>query len=333
MKSEIPILDCSKISGSYDGVSDSDGFEEFAKQLGDGMSSIGFVYLTNHGVHHSIIDVVLRESRNFFELPKDVKMKYRKPDAVENFNGYTPAEDEQLNETVGTTNKSGHDYKEAWDSWGKEMLSEANYPSEVPGMKKSVDDFRLSLVTLCKKLFLCFGHYLKLEDPEFFLQRHRALDDLNIKSHNDIRTNYYMALNSSEVDEITEDAMRLNEHNDWGTVTFLVQDSVGGLEAKKTNGDWIPVPPIENSIVLNAGLMLEMWSGGHFPATGHRVRLLKSQAKTVRQSIGFFVQPDGESNCIPLVPEKKDWHPAYPKVDKETHFEYFRNRVAGSRAY
>ncbi|XP_021955148.1 1-aminocyclopropane-1-carboxylate oxidase [Folsomia candida] len=287
MKSEIPILDCSKISGTYDGVSKAEGFEEFAKQLGDGMSGIGFVYLTNHGVHHSIISTAFSESRNFFELPKDVKMKYRKVDAIENFNGYTAPEDEIANEN----DKSSPDYKEAWDSWGTKMLSEANYPSEVPGMKKSVDDFRLSLVTLCKKLFLCFGHYLKLEDPEFFLQRHKALDDLNIKSHNDIRTNYYKALNSNDVAEIPEDALRLGEHNDWGTVTFLVQDSVGGLEAKKTNGDWISVPPIENSIILNAGLMLEMWSGGHFPATFHRVRLLKSQAKTVRQSIGFFVQP------------------------------------------
>lgn len=153
----------------------------------------------------------------------------------------------------------------AWDCWGLDMHQEENYPSEVPGLKGSIDDFRTSLVPLCHKLFLCFGHYLNLEDPEFFRSRHLALDDHSILTHNVVRSNYYMALDS--VEDIGPDSMRLGEHNDWGTLTFLVQDSAGGLEAKKTNGEWIPVPPIPNSIVLNAGLMLEMWTGGHFPAT------------------------------------------------------------------
>jgi hypothetical protein len=61
--------------------------------------------------------------------------------------------------------------------------------------------------------------------------------------------------------------------------------------------------------------------------------MVKETALTLRQSIAFFVQPDGDSNCIPLVPEKPTWQPAYPKVDKETHFEYFKDRIRGSRAY
>lgn len=111
-------------------------------------------------------------------------------------------------------------------------------PVEVPGLKPAIYDMRSSLIKLSKKLFLCFGHYLKLEDPDFFLKRHRALEDPDIFSHTVIRTNYYMALDPKE--EFPEDTMRLTEHNDWGTLTFLVQDSVGGLEAKKTDGTWIP---------------------------------------------------------------------------------------------
>jgi len=59
---------------------------------------------------------------------------------------------------------------------------------------------------------------------------------------------------------------RLGPHADYGTITFLIQDDVGGLEARDQEGNWVPVPPIPNSIVLNAGLILEMWSGGLFPA-------------------------------------------------------------------
>jgi isopenicillin N synthase-like dioxygenase len=40
------------------------------------------------------VDNVLQKSKDFFELSKEVKEKYRKTDAVENFNGYTAPEDE-----------------------------------------------------------------------------------------------------------------------------------------------------------------------------------------------------------------------------------------------
>jgi isopenicillin N synthase-like dioxygenase len=157
--------------------------------------------------------------------------------------------------------------KEAWDSWGLEMIKDSSYPSEVPGFKPAIEEFRDSLVILAKKIFLAFSIHMKLDDPEYLLKKHLAMEELTVKSHNDVRSNYYMPLPDYQINDIQDDSMRLNEHNDWGTVTFLVQDHIGGLEAKKTTGEWVPVPPIKDSIVLNAGLMLEMWSGGNFPAT------------------------------------------------------------------
>jgi len=87
------------------------------------------------------------------------------------------------------------------------MLREEAFPQEVPGLKSSIDDFRHSLLGICKKLFLSFGHFLKLEDPEFFLKRHLALDDLTRKSHNVIRINNYIALDRDT--EIESDELRL----------------------------------------------------------------------------------------------------------------------------
>jgi isopenicillin N synthase-like dioxygenase len=139
--------------------------------------------------------------------------------------------------SVNELNKSEADYKEAWDCWGPDMFNAKGFPTEVAELKDSVNTFRQSLVLLCKKLFFCFGKYLNLEDPEFFLKRHRALEDPSVLSHNVVRTNYYMPLKS--LDGISENTMRLGEHNDWGSVTFLIQDSAGGLEA--SNGVMIEV--------------------------------------------------------------------------------------------
>jgi isopenicillin N synthase-like dioxygenase len=170
-----------------------------------------------------------------------------------------------LNENENSKSKS--DRKELWDSWGPEALDPAKYPAEAPDYKGAVDEFRSSIVPFAKKVLRSLAVYLKLEDLDFFVNQHQALEDPRIRSQNVIRSNYYMpvaeaAAGAREMEEV----MRCTEHKDWGTITFLIQDSVGGLEAKTRAGDWIPVTPIPGSVILNAGLMLEMWSGGHFPA-------------------------------------------------------------------
>ena len=138
---------------------------------------------------------------------------------------------------------------------------------EVPNFKNVIDDFRSSLIELVRKLLYGFALYLDLEDKELFLKKHRAiLEDFSIKSHTFIRTNYYFPMEVNfEMKE--KEQLRLAEHCDIDTLSFLFQDQTGGLEAKMPNGDWFPVPPIKDSIVLNLGYMMEVWAGGNLPAT------------------------------------------------------------------
>jgi len=109
--------------------------------------------------------------------------------------------------------------------------------------------------------------HLNLPDHNFFLQHHQAFlrQDSSISSFNNCRTNFYPKL-CTEFDEIPPGTLRLTEHQDWGTLTFLIQDDVAGLEAKLRDDTWIPVTPIPGGLLLNAGLMLEMWSGGRIHA-------------------------------------------------------------------
>ena len=41
------------------------------------------------------MEEIFSKSRDFFELPSNVKNKYKKMDAAENFHGFTSAEDEK----------------------------------------------------------------------------------------------------------------------------------------------------------------------------------------------------------------------------------------------
>jgi isopenicillin N synthase-like dioxygenase len=76
-------------------------------------------------------------------------------------------------------------------------------------------------------------------------------------------------------------------HVDSGFVTLLAQDGVAGLQAKRRDGAWLDVPPVEGSFAVNFGGLLERWTGGRVKATEHRV--LGSGRE--RYSIPFFYEP------------------------------------------
>jgi len=86
-------------------------------------------------------------------------------------------------------------------------------------------------------------------------------------------------------------------HCDWSWLTFLIQDQVGGLEAQDSKGIWHPVDPIENSIVVNTGELLEIESGGLFPASPHRV--INSRIDRQRYSVPVFINPSLDAEIYP----------------------------------
>ena len=87
--------------------------------------------------------------------------------------------------------------------------------------------------------------------------------------------------------------LSLGEHTDYGIMTILLQDDAGGLERRCEDGQWVPVPHIPGTFVINLGDMLEISSNGAYKATGHRVR--KSQDGHDRVSMAFFFEPCAEA--------------------------------------
>ena len=60
-------------------------------------------------------------------------------------------------------------------------------------------------------------------------------------------------------------------HTDFGVLTVLCQDNVGGLQVKDINGDWIHAPPIEGTLIVNVADLLARWTDGAYKSTLHRV--------------------------------------------------------------
>jgi hypothetical protein len=77
---------------------------------------------------------------------------------------------------------------------------------------------------------------------------------------------------------------RVPAHSDFGTLTLLFQDDVGGLEIADLGsanteksaefekyGSFTPVKPVPGTVVVNIGYLLMRWSNGRWKNTIHRV--------------------------------------------------------------
>ena len=86
-------------------------------------------------------------------------------------------------------------------------------------------------------------------------------------------------------------------HTDFGCLTILTQDGIGGLQVQTKNGDWIDIPKVEGSFVVNVGDMLHRLTNGLLRSTPHRVINKSGQE---RFSCPFFFDPHVNTNIQPL---------------------------------
>ena len=68
-------------------------------------------------------------------------------------------------------------------------------------------------------------------------------------------------------------------HTDYGCLTLLWQDQVGGLEVQTREGEWVTAHPIENTLVVNVGDLMMRWTNEGFKSTPHRVVNSKGQER------------------------------------------------------
>ena len=93
-------------------------------------------------------------------------------------------------------------------------------------------------------------------------------------------------------DDSAPDRFSLAPHTDFGVLTVLAQDSVGGLEIQGLDGEWLAAPPIPGTLVVNVGDLLGRWSNDTFRSTPHRVINSSGQE---RLSLVLAYDPNAET--------------------------------------
>jgi len=319
--SGIPVIDFANFSSlSFDQR------RETARQVVDGFKSVGFVYLGNHGVSDQVVKEAFRRSDEFFGLPHAKKQALAWEDPRSN-RGYVQQGRERVTNSqdeaeIARLRASAPDYKESmeigrdWDSTWKNMWPQE---SDVPGFKNFMLDFYQTCHGLHVRVMRAIA--LGLDLQENFFQ-----DKINAQEHN-LRLLNYPAI---KTDLLREDGQaRAGAHTDYGTLTLLFQDSVGGLQVQNpTTKQFMPAPPIPGTIVINVADLLARWSNDVLRSTLHRVVAPVNEPEGVtpqRQSIAFFCNPnfDAEISCLPHC-----FGPGNPrKYDPVTTEEYIVRRL------
>ena len=95
-----------------------------------------------------------------------------------------------------------------------------------------------------------------------------------------------------------EERIGAGAHTDYGNLTLLATDDVGGLEVRTRADDWIEAPPLAGAFVVNIGDCLMRWTNDVYVSTPHRV---VNRSGRERNSIAFFFDPnpDAEVAVIP----------------------------------
>ncbi|CAG7832255.1 unnamed protein product [Allacma fusca] len=301
-------------------LADDSNLEIVAAELDQSFHEIGAAYLVGHGVDLNLVDKVFQTTKDFFKLPKEIKKKYAKANARGDFNGYQDIGEESLDNEPG----SSFEMKECYDL----EVPNPVFPEEAPEFETTSREFWDAMDNLTKIIYKLLKGILKV-DEEFLIDSSYFSGDAS--EHTIFRVLKYPRVPEGYVFE--KGTVRCAEHFDWEIITFIIQDSVGGLDMKTPDGQWIQASPVPNSIICLVGEILEVWTKGYYPAVPHRIPLTEDdeRRKQDRYSVAYFVAPNDDFVVKPL--EGSRFNKTDYSFTPKTYKAMYEDHVAKSRAY
>jgi len=120
-------------------------------------------------------------------------------------------------------------------------------------------------------------------------------------------------------------SLRAAPHEDINLITLLCGASEPGLEILRPDGDWIPVRPAADEIVVDAGDMLARMTNDVIPATTHRVVNPPELSDRHRYSLPFFAHPRSECDLSVMAEFQSDERP--PRTPPITAGNFLQQRL------
>jgi isopenicillin N synthase-like dioxygenase len=253
----------------------------------------GFFQLINHGISTELQEAIFAQSEQLFALPEETKMKYSQAEhpnklgyerlRSQNFEKKT-AGDLKEGFFIGRTLAEDHPYVlQKRIHCGKNA-----YPTELPQtFEETVTTYHRQMTALAEDVLSVIAETLSLP-PTYF--KNFSNDAVAV-----LRLLHY----PPQAVDADPNERGIGAHTDFGTLTLLLQDDVGGLQVfDEQTETWIDVAPTPGALVVNLGNVMMRWSNDRYKSNLHRV--INKSGKT-RYSIPFFYSgnPDFVIDCLP----------------------------------
>jgi isopenicillin N synthase-like dioxygenase len=248
----------------------------------------GFFYISGHGVADDLQDRLEAAARAFFALPEADKAAVGMDAGGRAWRGWFPFEGEL---TSGRADrKEGIYFGAELDATdprvraGTPLHGPNLFPAALPELRTVVLEHLDAMTQLGHALLRGLALGLGL-DADWF-RANLTADPLVL----------FRIFRYPPEDGLVEPNWGVAEHTDYGLLTILRQDALGGLEVHAPTG-WIEAPPIPGTFVCNLGDMLERMTGGRYRSTPHRVR---NRSDADRLSFPFFFDPGWDAQVLPV---------------------------------
>jgi isopenicillin N synthase-like dioxygenase len=277
MTGDLPIIDISGVQGSRQSPA------SIAKKIGRAARTIGFFYVTGHGIQTALLSRVFTESARFFALDEAEKAKASITRSRHN-RGYVAMRGESLDPTRAP------DLKEAFnigldlepndpDVRAGKPFRGVNLWPDLPGFRETMLTYFEAAWAVGRRLHRAIAVDLGIYADFFEDKLDQPMAILRLLHYPPCPRNAPAETGAGE-------------HTDYGNVTLLLTDSIGGLEVQRRDGKWVASPPIPGALICNIGDCLMRWTNNVYVSTPHRV---VNRAARDRYSVAFFLDPNPDA--------------------------------------
>ncbi|MEY2957592.1 MAG: hypothetical protein RLZZ01_160 [Actinomycetota bacterium] len=326
----MPVIDLEPFATGIDRAS-PDAIR-IAAALDRALRDVGFVTVVGHGVPADVKARYFDAMRAFFDQPTEAKQAI----AIGNspyHRGYVGFEAEALDGALGNDDDAigsavAGDLKETLDTGTEYALDHPlvvagtplhgpNQWPDLPGFRAAYDEYRSAVIEAALRMQRAMAMALGL-DPDFFADQPGD-------------TMFHLRLiHYPPQSRMTPAAGQFGcgAHTDYGTLTVLSDDGVGGLQVRLRSGDWVDVTVPEGHLVVNIGDLMAIWTDDRWVSNPHRV---VNPPGVDRYSSALFVTPPFHAR-IETLPTCRDDRGG-TRHDSLVAGPYLLSRFDGTHAY
>ncbi|OUR77110.1 hypothetical protein A9Q83_12820 [Alphaproteobacteria bacterium 46_93_T64] len=283
---------------------DTTKWEGVIREIDHALSTYGLMYVAGHGIDKARISDLYSSAQKFFAQDETAKHLVHMKKS-QGYRGWSPMGSENLEKGLPADLKESFDlgvnlFADHPDSISDNPFYCPNIYPDLDKFQETVETYFDELMSVALKILQAMALALG-QEQDFFDKRFDHSTSILRMLH------YFPASHRSVPDQPGAGA-----HTDYGCLTILSQDEVGGLQVQHKDGHWIDAPPIHGCYVVNVGDMMARWSNDRYKSTLHRVT---GDLKSDRYSVPFFVEPNYDTtvevfeSCIKVGEQAK-----YPPI-------------------